>query len=144
MLHPATFGCLLLVCLWLASFPSMPADTLSALQSPSTTQRGIALVIGNAAYQTGRLRNPGNDAADMAGSLRQLGFEVTLVRDANLRQMEDAIDQFIRRLRRGAPDCSILPAMGSRWRGRIISFPSGAGLIARRTSVMRRCLLGVS
>ncbi len=126
VLHPATFGCLLLVCLWLASFPSMPADTLSALQSPSTTQRGIALVIGNAAYQTGRLRNPGNDAADMAGSLRQLGFEITLVRDANLRQMEDAIDQFIRRLRRGGTGLFYFAGHGVQVAGENYLIPLGS------------------
>src|SRR5215470_1534613 len=44
-----------------------------------------ALVIGNAAYSEdiGALKNPGNDATDMAATLRQLGFAVTLVRDAN-------------------------------------------------------------
>jgi hypothetical protein len=39
--------------------------------------RRVALVIGNSAYlHTPRLANPGNDAADMAATLRKHGFEV--------------------------------------------------------------------
>jgi len=72
---------------------------------PHTTeaaaQRRIALVIGNAAYQTAPLRNPVNDATDMATALRQLGFEVTLLRDADLRVMDEALDAFNLQLRQG-------------------------------------------
>ena len=65
-------------------------------------QRRIALVIGNSAYKfIGKLRNPVNDATDMAAALRSLGFEVTLLKDVNLRQMEDEIDAFNRKLRQG-------------------------------------------
>lgn len=38
--------------------------------------RRVALVIGNSAYPQKPLRNPGNDAADLASSLRRMGFEV--------------------------------------------------------------------
>ena len=45
--------------------------------SAAHAERRVALVIGNSAYQhTSRLANPKNDAADMAGALRKLGFEV--------------------------------------------------------------------
>ena len=38
---------------------------------------GVALVIGNSAYQhTPRLDNPKNDAADMSAALKKLGFQV--------------------------------------------------------------------
>ena len=57
-------------------------------------QRRIALVIGNATYETGPLRNPVNDATDMAVLLQRLGFEVSLLKDAKLRAMEDAIEAF--------------------------------------------------
>ena len=47
----------------------------------SAEERGIklhvdrfALVIGNSAYQTAPLKNPLNDAKDMAETLRNLGF----------------------------------------------------------------------
>ena len=39
--------------------------------------RRVALVIGNGAYQNIRkLKNPANDAADMAAALQELGFEL--------------------------------------------------------------------
>ncbi|BAY32255.1 peptidase C14 caspase catalytic subunit p20 [Nostoc carneum NIES-2107] len=61
-----------------------------------------ALVIGNSKYKLAtELANPTNDATDIANSLRKLGFEVTLLKDADLRQMEQAIDNFNRNLRQG-------------------------------------------
>jgi uncharacterized caspase-like protein len=63
-------------------------------------QRRTALVIGNAAYETGPLRNPVNDATDMAALLQRLGFEVSLLKDAKLRAMEEAIEAFSQKLRR--------------------------------------------
>jgi len=64
-------------------------------------ERRTALVMGNAAYEVGLLRNPVQDASDMATALRQLGFEVTLLRDAARRPMIEAIDLFSRQLRQG-------------------------------------------
>ena len=59
--------------------------------SPATTERRIALVIGNSAYSSGPLKNPVNDAAAMAFQLQKLGFTVILKKNANLRGMEDAL-----------------------------------------------------
>jgi uncharacterized caspase-like protein len=53
----------------------------------------LALVIGNSAYQTAPLKNPLNDAEDMAATLRNLGFEVVLKKNADQRTMEDAGNQ---------------------------------------------------
>jgi hypothetical protein len=65
----------------------------------AAAEKRIALVIGNSAYQnTGELRNPRNDAADMAGALRRLGFEVLDGRDLDKRSMERIIRQFGLRL----------------------------------------------
>ncbi len=65
-------------------------------------QRRTALVIGNAGYkEVGRLKNPINDASDIANSLQQLGFEVTLLQDVKLQQMEEAIEKLNRQLRQG-------------------------------------------
>ena len=61
----------------------------------------LALVIGNSAYQTAPLKNPTNDAEDMAANLKELGFEVILKKDADQRTMEDAIRYFGRQLRNG-------------------------------------------
>ena len=50
------------------------------LNTALAQQRRTALVIGNATYETGPLRNPVNDATDMAALLQRLGFEVSLVK----------------------------------------------------------------
>ena len=59
-----------------------------------------ALVIGNADYKTAPLRNPVNDARDMAKTLRSLNFDVIEEINANEREMVLAIDQFYTRLKR--------------------------------------------
>jgi uncharacterized caspase-like protein len=71
------------------------------LPTTARAERRTALVIGNAAYEMGLLRNPVHDAGDMATTLRQLGFEVTLLHDAAHRPMVEAIDLFSRQLRQG-------------------------------------------
>ena len=52
------------------------------LNTALAQQRRTALVIGNATYETGPLRNPVNDATDMAALLQRLGFEVSSLKDA--------------------------------------------------------------
>jgi hypothetical protein len=59
-------GLFLIICL----FCLLPVLAGAALE------RRTALVIGNGRYEAGPLRNPTNDAADMADALRRLGFEV--------------------------------------------------------------------
>ncbi|WP_140628702.1 caspase family protein [Methylibium rhizosphaerae] len=57
-------------------------------------ERKAALVIGNAAYKVGALKNPVNDAQAVAASLRALGFEVVLRENTSLRDMIEAFRQF--------------------------------------------------
>lgn len=58
-----------------------------------------ALVIGNGDYEEmGALKNPVNDATDMAGALANLGFEVQTLIDADVVTMEEAIVRFGQRL----------------------------------------------
>ena len=57
-------------------------------------ERRVALVVGNGAYKTAPLANPGTDAADMATALQGVGFQVTTLRDASLRQMREATRRF--------------------------------------------------
>jgi hypothetical protein len=77
------------------------AFLLLLLPTSTHAERRTALVIGNVAYEVGLLRNPVHDASDMATTLRQLGFEVTLRHDAARRPMVEAIDLFSRQLRQG-------------------------------------------
>ena len=58
------------------------------------SQKKVALVIGNGAYQESPLRNPVNDALDIAKTLRNLGFTVTLKTNLNKRDMETSVRTF--------------------------------------------------
>jgi len=54
-----------------------------------------ALVIGNGNYaDLGKLRNPVNDATDIAAALGRLGFKVTLITDAGRKGMNQALNDF--------------------------------------------------
>ena len=66
---------------------------------PISVQRRMALVIGNAAYQEGALKNPVNDAEDLSASLRRLGFDVAVKSNLGKRGMEQALNEFTRQLR---------------------------------------------
>ncbi len=60
----------------------------------------VALVIGNSDYtKITKLRNPENDAALMASTLRRIGFEVTTLFNADQKTMKKAMLTFTRGLR---------------------------------------------
>jgi len=62
-------------------------------------QQKYALVIGNGNYTNiSKLKNPVNDANDVAAALQSLGFTVDKVLDANLDQMENSIMKLRNRL----------------------------------------------
>ncbi len=61
---------------------------------PGHAERRTALVIGNGAYKTAPLKNPTNDAQDMADALREMGFDVTLKLNATHREMVQAVRAF--------------------------------------------------
>jgi Caspase domain len=63
--------------------------------------RRTALVIGNGAYAVGPLQNAVKDATDITAMLRRLSFEVTLLQNAPLQEMEEAVNAFNLRLREG-------------------------------------------
>jgi uncharacterized caspase-like protein len=67
---------------------------------PAATEQRIALVIGNGAYSSGPLKNPVNDAADMAAILKKLGFSVTLKQNTKQQEMDESIREFGRQLKR--------------------------------------------
>lgn len=72
-------------------------EKLDSLQQ----NKRIALVIGNGDYQSSPLKNPVNDATAMGKILKQNGFKVIQKLNANRRQMEEAINQFGKKLRAG-------------------------------------------
>lgn len=72
---------------------------LIALPHDVMAQKRVALVIGNSAYvNTQRLENPKNDAADIAATLKQLGFEVIQGLDLDKTAMDRTIRNFVETL----------------------------------------------
>jgi len=61
--------------------------------------RRVALVIGNGGYAEVPLKNPVNDARDMAALLKSMGFDVILRENADQQTMEKAINEFGSRLK---------------------------------------------
>ena len=66
------------------------------LVAPAAAEPRVALVIGNSNYggDLGVLPNPANDARLMAQALKQVGFEVIEIEDADQQAMKQAISDF--------------------------------------------------
>jgi hypothetical protein len=117
--------------LCLATTAALAADSRS-----TTGARGIktvadaptsggrtALVIGNGAYDEAPLRNPENDANDIASALQNLGFSVTKLVNASRRQMVEAIDGFSKQLRQGGVGLFYFAGHGAQVNGHNYLFP---------------------
>ncbi|HEY0441577.1 MAG TPA: caspase family protein, partial [Xanthobacteraceae bacterium] len=69
------------------------------LPASAKAERRVALVIGNAQYANASvLRNPRNDATDMAATLKTLGFEVLVGLDLDQQKFARAVESFARLL----------------------------------------------
>ncbi|NCS03312.1 MAG: peptidase C14 [Microcystis aeruginosa G13-11] len=105
-------------------------------------QPKVALVIGNANYEEGALSNPVNDATDMAKALRELGFEVTLLQNQDLRSMENAIDDFSRQLRKGGVGVFYYAGHGVQVQGENYLIPLKAQLLNEKDARYEAVALG--
>lgn len=75
----------------------VPAPSAAAQITGHLPGRRVALVIGNSSYKSMPvLSNPGNDAADVAGALKNLGFETIEASDLDRAGMNAAVDKFSR------------------------------------------------
>ncbi len=71
------------------------SEKLSQTSSRNDYKKRVALVIGNADYNaTGKLINTVNDAKSMAGTLKDLGFEVILLENSTYERMKNSIYAF--------------------------------------------------
>ena len=76
-----------------------PISTPVVTPLPADTGRRVALVIGNGAYRHATpLPNPGNDAADIAQALRELGFDVIEGHDLDWAGIRAKVKEFDRKL----------------------------------------------
>jgi uncharacterized caspase-like protein len=62
--------------------------------------QGFALVIGNKSYITSPLKNALNDAHDIADSLTEMGFRVSLLKDSNFSDLSTKVQQFYAEVKR--------------------------------------------
>ena len=78
---------------------------LLGVSSTAQEPARIALLIGNKAYtdKVGPLKNPHNDVTVVEASLKRLQFKVTVVRDADYKQMDIAIKRHIGEVRKAGP-----------------------------------------
>ena len=93
------------------------------------TEKRIALLIGNAAYESAPLRNPVNDVRTMSTTLKSLGFEVTALENASQTAMKQAIDEFGESLQNAGKNTVGLfyySGHGMQVRGRNFIIPVGA------------------
>jgi uncharacterized caspase-like protein len=86
----------------------------------------VALVIGNAAYADGALRNPVNDAREMARTLRGLGFTVLAHENLGKQAMEQAVLDYGRRIAAGGVGLVYYAGHGLQVRGRNYLVPVDA------------------
>jgi len=73
--------------------------SVTSIYAQPTQPRRVALVVGNGAYAANALKNPPNDATDVAAALKDAGFEVTLLKDADLTAFDTAVSDFAIRLK---------------------------------------------
>ena len=84
----------------------------------------IALVIGNSDYiHVNKLNNPRNDANDIESVLNGLNFDVTKVTDANLIDLQQAINTFLKELDEYAVGLLFYAGHGMQIDGKTILFP---------------------
>jgi len=89
-------------------------------------EQRTALVIGNSNYESSRLKNPVNDATDIASTLKNLGFSVTLKTNVGKRSMEDSIKEFGRKLKGSEVGLFYYAGHGVQVKGNNYLIPIGA------------------
>ncbi len=87
-----------------ALFVLLPWAAASTAEPPAEQSPRVALIIGNSAYTHAPLANPVNDANLIAGTLKNLGFQVLQHSDLQQKAMKLAIREFGDALERAGPD----------------------------------------
>lgn len=95
----------------------------------ASNSKRIALVIGNGAYANAPpLKNPPNDARDMAATLKALGFEVSSGVNVSQREMKRLIREFGQKLKAGGNGLFYYAGHGVQARGRNYIIPVDADI----------------
>lgn len=114
------------LCLILLSASSAFAQERGLRLEGSNSERRVALVIGNGAYETAPLKNPVNDAQDMAKALGEIGFEVLYKENLNQNDMKRAVREFGAKIRNGGIALFYYAGHGTQVNGVNYLIPVGA------------------
>ena len=102
-------------------------DAMSTLApAGGAPEKRSALVIGNASYAYGTLKNPLNDARAVARALAAAGFEVTLLEDGTQAGMQRAIRRFADQIEQGGVGLFYYAGHGMQVKGRNFLVPVNA------------------
>src|SRR5580704_6898576 len=80
------------------------AVAFAAPADAAATEKRMALVIGNAAYQAGPLATPANDAGLIAQTLQAAGFDVVGARDLDEDSLRHAFRDFVDNASKAGPE----------------------------------------
>ena len=122
--------------LLLATLGLLVAATASA-QQRGLNERRVALVIGNASYKVSPLKNPVNDARDVANALRRLDFEVIERQNLGREGFSAVVREFGDKLRGATVGLFYFAGHGMQVKGRNFLVPVDAD-IAREDEVPYR------
>ena len=103
---------------WVAVFFFAFSSCLSLCYSAEGSQeRRVALVVGNAKYESTPLTNPTNDSSDIAAKLKGYGFEVVYRENLKIRQIGSMLREFKSKLTPGATALVFYAGHGLQVRG---------------------------
>lgn len=102
------------------------AETRNLALRPSADAARVALVIGNSAYPLVPLRNPANDARDIAAKLKRLGFDVIVRTDVRQKEMLRSLTEFGDKVQAGTEVLFFYAGHGMQVRGKNYLIPIDA------------------
>jgi TPR repeat protein len=113
-----------------AAAPTTKSAAGSAAKSAAVTvaEHRVALVIGNGSYSASPLLNPVNDARAISEALEVMGFQVTRLENATIKQMSDAARDFGDALQTGTVGLFFYAGHGMQIKGRNYLIPIGADI----------------
>jgi len=95
---------------------------------PQSDDRRTALLIGNSLYKDAPLKNPSNDARDLSQALKELGFAVTTLIDADREKMYNGIRDFGKELAKGGTGLFFYAGHGMQVKGANYLIPVGTDI----------------
>lgn len=115
-----------IICLLFATTGIVTAQNRNQVIGAAQSTR-VALVIGNAAYPgVAALKNPANDANDIAAKLRRLNFDVTLKTNVGLKDMLRTLTAFGNKVQSGSEVLIFYAGHGMQVKGKNYLIPIDA------------------